>query len=76
MSREGHRVPAGTIRGWMGRWKPDLTVEDILRYDPPSIDRATSTATFYAGLRHSGCGLSANTAYFGPAAYLFKESVP
>lgn len=28
-SREGHRVPASTIRQWMRGWKHDLTVDDI-----------------------------------------------
>src|SRR6267142_5604312 len=34
MSRETHRVPAKTIREWMDSWKWDLTVEDILNYEP------------------------------------------
>ena len=29
MSREGHRVPASTIRHWMAHWKWDLTVDQI-----------------------------------------------
>ena len=35
MSRSTHRVPASTIRRWMGKWKYDLTIEDILNYRPP-----------------------------------------
>ena len=39
MSRETHRVPATTIRDWMDGWKWDLTVEDILNFDPePEAD--------------------------------------
>jgi predicted kinase len=34
MSRETHRVPASTIRGWMDSWKWDLTVQEILEYEP------------------------------------------
>src|SRR3954465_5626008 len=34
MSRETHRVPAKTIRDWMDSWKWDLTVEDILNFEP------------------------------------------
>jgi len=29
-TRNGHRVPASTIRRWMAHWRHDLTVEDIL----------------------------------------------
>jgi hypothetical protein len=32
MSRSGHRVPAATIRHWMDKWKPNLTIEQILEY--------------------------------------------
>ena len=35
ISRSTHRVPASTIRRWMDKWRSDLTVEDILRYQPP-----------------------------------------
>ena len=39
MSRSGHRVSASTIQAWMHGWKWDLTVEDILSYNPrPSAD--------------------------------------
>jgi hypothetical protein len=34
MSRESHRVPASTIRDWMDKWKWDLTVEEILNFEP------------------------------------------
>ena len=34
MSRETHRVPASTIRDWMDGWKWDLTVDDILNFEP------------------------------------------
>jgi hypothetical protein len=34
MSRSTHRVPAAVIRRRMGRWKFDLTVNDILNYTP------------------------------------------
>ena len=34
MSRSTHRVPASTIRDWMDKWKWDLTVQDILEYEP------------------------------------------
>jgi predicted kinase len=34
MSRSTHRVPASTIRDWMDGWKWDLTVEDILNFEP------------------------------------------
>ncbi len=29
-SRSTHRVPATTVRGWMDKWKHDLTLDDIL----------------------------------------------
>ena len=29
-TRDDHRVPVETIRRWMGSWKHDLTVDDIL----------------------------------------------
>jgi hypothetical protein len=29
-TRDGHRVPAFTIRHWMQHWRPDVTVEQIL----------------------------------------------
>ena len=32
MSRETHRVPAQRIRGWMDKWKWDVTVDEILAY--------------------------------------------
>lgn len=35
MSRSTHRVPVATIRHWMNKWRHGLTVEDILRYEPP-----------------------------------------
>jgi len=31
-NRETHRTPASTIRRWMGKWRHDLTVDDILKY--------------------------------------------
>ena len=31
-TRDGHRVPATTIRHWMSRWRHDVTVEQILAY--------------------------------------------
>jgi hypothetical protein len=34
MSRDTHRVPASTIRDWMDKWKWDLTVEEILHFEP------------------------------------------
>ena len=34
LNRSTHRVPASTIRDWMDKWKYDLTIEDILNYDP------------------------------------------
>jgi hypothetical protein len=34
MSRQTHRVPASTIRDWMDGWKWDLTVEEILNFEP------------------------------------------
>jgi hypothetical protein len=34
MSRETHRVPASTIKDWMDKWKWDLTVEEILNFEP------------------------------------------
>src|SRR5258706_4788663 len=34
MSRSTHRVPASTIRDWMDKWKWDLTVEEILDFEP------------------------------------------
>jgi predicted kinase len=35
-SRAIHRVPVSTIRHRMKNWVHDLTVEDILNYNPPS----------------------------------------
>ena len=32
-TRDTHRVPSATIRHWMSRWQPDLTVEEILNYE-------------------------------------------
>jgi hypothetical protein len=32
-TRDTYRVPTSTIRHWMCRWRHDLTVEDILRYE-------------------------------------------
>jgi hypothetical protein len=34
MSRETHRVPASTIKDWMDGWKWDLTVDEILNFEP------------------------------------------
>jgi hypothetical protein len=34
MSRSTHRVLAAVIRRRMGRWKYDLTISDILNYNP------------------------------------------
>ena len=34
ISRDGHRVPASTIRAWMDGWKWDLTIDEILAYRP------------------------------------------
>ncbi len=34
MNRATHRVSVAKIRGWMDRWKHDLTVEEILNYEP------------------------------------------
>ncbi len=43
MSRSIHRVPASTIRGWMDKWKWNLTIDDILQYEPEDEeDDATS----------------------------------
>ncbi|MFO7901413.1 MAG: hypothetical protein R6U98_02035, partial [Pirellulaceae bacterium] len=33
-SRSTHRVPSATIKHWMDRWQHDLSVEDILAYQP------------------------------------------
>lgn len=30
-TRDGHRVPASTIRSWMQHWRHDLTVDQILQ---------------------------------------------
>ena len=55
LNRDTHRVPAATIKRWMDKWKWDLTVEDIVSYEPrenvvspaaaptPSPDSAAST---------------------------------
>ena len=44
MSRATHRVPVSVIRRRMGKWKPNLTMEDILNYTPGNdevaIDRS------------------------------------
>jgi len=34
LSRSTHRVPVATIRHWMDKWRYDLTVQDILEYQP------------------------------------------
>jgi hypothetical protein len=34
MSRATHRVPASTIKDWMNGWKWDLTVQEIIDYEP------------------------------------------
>ena len=34
MSRTTHRVPASTIRRWMDAWRVDLTMEEILHFEP------------------------------------------
>lgn len=61
MSREGHRVPARTILRWMAWWRTDLTVEDILAYEPeptpsepelepqPAGPEAAATFVIHAG---------------------------
>ena len=36
MSRGNHRVPASLIRRRMAKWKYDLSVDDILKYTPPT----------------------------------------
>lgn len=51
MSRAGHRVPVATIWGWMARWRPGLTVEDILNYEPPELPGVARTVTLCVGLR-------------------------
>lgn len=53
MSRTGHRVPLAIIWNWMARWRPDLTVGDILDYQPRGRKGVTSTETLHVGLR--GC---------------------
>lgn len=35
MSRATHRVPVKTIRHWMEKWNPNVTIEDILNFEPP-----------------------------------------
>ncbi len=42
MSRETHRVPASTIRDWMDKWKWNLTVEDILNFEPEPQEEGQS----------------------------------
>ncbi len=39
MSRAHHRVPESTIRRWMDHWRWDVTVEDILNFEPPDGDQ-------------------------------------
>ena len=34
MSRSTHRVPAATIHRWMSAWRVDLTIEEILHFQP------------------------------------------
>lgn len=34
LSQQTHRVPRATIRHWMACWRPDLTVEEILHFQP------------------------------------------
>ena len=41
MSRSTHRVPVSTIQNWMNKWKYDLTVEDILNYQPKTTKSNT-----------------------------------
>lgn len=38
-TRDGHRVPADTIRRWMKHWRSDLTVEAILSYSDSAEER-------------------------------------
>lgn len=35
MNRQTHRTPAKTIRRWMSKWRSDLSVEQILRFQEP-----------------------------------------
>ena len=39
MSLSNHRTPVSVIRRRMDKWKWDLTVEDILSYRPPGVER-------------------------------------
>ena len=35
MSQAHHRVPESTIRRWMDHWRWDVTIDDILHFEPP-----------------------------------------
>jgi hypothetical protein len=43
MSRRHHRVPESTIRRWMDGWRWDISVDDILRYEP-SVDEGADSS--------------------------------
>ena len=44
MSRHHHRVPVATIRNWMEKWQPDVTIEHILHYPAQAAAHAQSKA--------------------------------
>jgi len=44
MSRSTHRVPASMIIDWMRKWRVDLTVQDILDYNPRPAQASAATA--------------------------------
>lgn len=44
MNRTTHRVPASTILRWMSKWRWDVTITDILNYNPAPSEGATDDA--------------------------------
>ncbi len=43
MSRGHHRVPEATIRRWMDHWRWDVTIDDILNFQPSETRHSEST---------------------------------
>lgn len=43
LSLRTHRVPAKQIRQWMARWRSDVTMEDILAYQPNQTQSVTAS---------------------------------
>jgi hypothetical protein len=77
MSRATHRVPVSTIRDWMDKWKWDLTVEDILNFDPepePEEETAPQAESPAAASSNSSANDEAENKILDPAEEPVQES--